>query len=243
MKKRFLIAVILAFFATEASAANPQESQIILAQIEDGYTTVPPLSHGNKTPRTGKVNVPQSNQSQFINQPFFTIEYSAPRLSHNNKENDFRTNNFGKQLRNVENIALGVNLRVHKFFGANANWAQTELKGDNMPGSAPTEQSRFALDQYNFSGLAYLPVIEDKFDIFAELGTSLMFSKLNYTDPNQNLIHRHSSRAVMFYGAGFQFTPFAESKNTIRVSYQKYSGHLLTGNEYSTIRAGYLVAF
>lgn len=224
MKKKILAVIILMFFANET-----------LAQVEGGDD----YKRGTSVAKFKQPIV----QSQLVSQPYISIEYSAPRFSHNNKPNDFRTNVFEKQIADFENIALGLHLRLHKFFGLNANWQQSELNSGFLKHVSLSQKARFNIDHYNFSGLFYFPVTEKTFDIFVELGASDMSSKLNYTDSNQNFIQKKSHKTAMIYGAGFQINPFENSKDMLRFSFQKYTGDLLTNTEYTTIRAGYLKAF
>jgi len=237
MKKIIFSVIALMIIASEGFAATTK-------QKSPGYYD-PGFNDPARPRQTAleSVNKPVKPVSFVNNQPFISIEYSAPRFSNNNKPNQFKTNVFEKQMKDVENIALGLNFRVTKYFGLNANWAQTELNSGSLDNASLSQVARFNMDQYNFSGLFYLPIVENSFDIFAELGASEMFSRMNYTDSNQNFVQNKSHRAAAFYGAGFQVAPFANAKDLIRFSVQRYSGNLVTGNEYSTVRLGYLKAF
>jgi len=240
MKKTILTAVVLALFSTEAFAANENQQY---AQLGEDYEQSQPIGSspykGRTVPRINKARNARPETSAF----YFTLEYSAPRLSDNNKSGGFRTNVFEKQIKDLENIALGMSFRLNRFIGFNANWEQTELNAEVVNGQAQSEVARFNMDHYNFSGLAYLPVVENYFDVFAELGAAVLSSKLHSSDASGNSVKSKSNRIASFYGVGFQLSPFANCKDALRFSYQKYSGNLLTGNEYSTIRLGYLKAF
>ena len=96
------------------------------------------------------VNSFAANPDGFFFRPSLSIEYSAPSIS-NSVSKNFKSNNFGKQISGLENIALGGNFRVHKFLGFNANWYQGALSGHNVSAGYLNNAGRFKFDQYNFS--------------------------------------------------------------------------------------------
>jgi hypothetical protein len=252
MKKIIFAVALTTFFATETLAANvnqlpekPQKS-FMLAQVTDDYGQEHPSTQFPKYRNRGTLKGSQLDNIDAKPYPktfFISVEYSAPYLSHNRKPYDFKTNVFEKQMKDFENIALGINLRLHDYFGANLNWAQTELNSGSLKNVSLSRPARLNLDQYNFSGLLYAPIIKNQFDVFAELGGAVLFSRLKYVDSTQASYSNRSDRIRMFYGAGFQFAPFLKSQDLIRFSAQKYSGKLLTGNDFYTVRFGYLKAF
>ena len=181
---------------------------------------------------------------EFFFKPAATIEYSAPVLTGGGVNADMRTNNFGKQMSNFQNIALGGNFRVHKFLGFNANWAQTELKNDSLQNiGSLSQEAHFKLDQYNFSALAYAP-INNRLELFAEAGVADVNSKLTYVTSAGTSVSNKAHETMGLYGIGFQAKLCEDSDDSIRVSFQKYSGKLaLTNTYYTTVRIGYLKAF
>lgn len=185
------------------------------------------------------------SEEQFFFKPFLSLEYSAPVTSSGGSNADFRTNNFGKQLRGFENIALGANVRVHKFLGFNANWAQTELNSSVVQDvGGLSRRAYFKLDQYNFSTLAYAPIIEKTFELFAEAGVSDMVSRLTYARTDSTIVDRKAHETIGFYGAGFQAYLSRESDDAIRFSVQKYAGkQALLDTNFTTVRIGYLKSF
>jgi len=237
MKKIIFSLFALMLIASESYAANARRP------IDPGYNdpagNIPPVSRRSSVP---SIYAP-ANSSPLKSQIYLSLEYSAPRLSHDHGSNDFKTNSLEKQLKDIENIAIGLNWRPHKFLGFNANWAQTELRSNKIYNASSLQEGHLNIDQYNFSALFYLPVVKNLFDVFAEVGTSVMFSNLRYFDASQNLVSKNSSRAAALYGLGFQVAPFADSRSLIRFSAQKYSGSVLSGNDYATFRVGYLMAF
>jgi hypothetical protein len=181
----------------------------------------------------------------FFIKPAFSVEYSAPDVSGGGANSDFKTNLFEKQIKNAENIALGTNIRIHKFIGLNANWAQTDLNAEELQdyGLMPYK-ARFKLEQYNLSSLFYLPVVEDGLEIFTELGVADISSRLNFTDGNGTFITRKAHETTAIVGVGFQFYFSDKMDDAFRFSYQKYTGKLaLLDGTYSTLRLGYLKFF
>lgn len=179
----------------------------------------------------------------FFFQPALTLEYSAPQLSNGIAKN-FSSNNFGKQISGFENIALGANIRVHKFLGFNANWFQGALHGNNTQRTGYLNNAaRFKFDQVNLSALAYAPIAREV-EFFAEAGVSNINSSLNYVSNSGAVFHQTNNSTKAFYGLGVQFKPIKNSDDAIRLSYQKYSGKLaLLNSNYSTVRIGYVKAF
>ena len=188
------------------------------------------------------VNSFAANPDGFFFRPSLSIEYSAPSIS-NSVSKNFKSNNFGKQISGLENIALGGNFRVHKFLGFNANWYQGALSGHNVSAGYLNTAGRFKFDQYNFSGLVYAPV-NDVFELFAEAGAADINSKFNYIQNDGSIKSSQAHQTKGFYGFGIQMKPCPNSEDVIRLSFQKYSGKLaLLDANYSTVRIGYLKAF
>lgn len=185
------------------------------------------------------------NQSGFFFKPYLSIEYSAPDISGGGTNVNFKTSqNFFSQMRDLENLALGGNFRVHKNLGFNINWAQTDMENYALqaaPGGL-TRKANFRLDQYNFTALGYFPVVKDSFELFVEGGAADITSKLNYAGLD-GVFHEnkaHETKAV--YGAGFQL--YVNPNNIVRFSVQKYAGKLaLLDSHFTTIRIGYLASF
>lgn len=181
---------------------------------------------------------------EFFFTPAATIEYSAPVLTGGGVNADMRTNNFGKQMSHLQNIAFGGNFRLHKLLGFNANWAQTELKNDSLQNiGSLSQEAHFKLDQYNFSALVYAP-INNRLELFAEAGVSDVNSKLTYVTSAGTSVSRKDHETMGLYGLGFQAKLCENSEDVIRISFQKYTGKLaLTNTYYTTVRIGYLKAF
>jgi hypothetical protein len=178
--------------------------------------------------------------------PAISVEYSAPILTSGGVNSEFRTNNFGKQMNNFQNLTLGGNFRVHKSLGFNLNWTQTELRNDSLQNIGfLSQEAHFKMDQYNFSVLAYAPVDKNEIlEIFAEAGISDMNSKLTYVTSGGDSVSNKAHETMAFYGLGFQARVSKKSGDAIRFSFQKYSGKMaLTDTNYTAIRLGYLKVF
>ncbi len=229
MKNILLVSAISLLLASKTFAADPFDSTSAYSRGT--------LSGGSKTQLI--------SNSQFFFKPLLSLEYSAPVISGGGTNVNFHTNNFGKQVSGFENIAIGGNFRIHKFFGFNANWAQTDLNNATFQDvGALSKTAHFKMDQYNFSALLYAPVIENFAEVFVEAGISDMVSKLNYADLDGNLVARNAHETMGIYGVGFQFEPWIKSDSAVRFSFQKYSGKLaLLDSHYATLRIGYLKAF
>ena len=106
---------------------------------------------------------------------FATIEYQAPSLSGAGDNADFKTNNFGKQLSNFENIAIGGHFRINERFGVNINFVQTSLNHYALQGVSLSQKARFSLDQYNMSALFFKPIQRNLFEVFGEAGVSNIY--------------------------------------------------------------------
>ena len=187
----------------------------------------------------------QKSENGFFFKPAITLEYSAPVTSSGGSNSDFKTNNFGKQLRNVENIAIGTNLRVHEFLGFNINWAQTDLNNTVLQDvGGLSRKAHFKLDQYNFSALFYAPVVKNTFELFAEAGVSDMTSRLSYARVDGTMVDRKAHETMGLYGAGFQVYLSEQNDSAIRFSVQKYAGkQALLNTNFTTVRVGYLKSF
>ncbi|HLD76886.1 MAG TPA: hypothetical protein VI861_02005 [Rickettsiales bacterium] len=181
----------------------------------------------------------------FFLQPSLTVEYSAPHMSDGGVNGSFKTNIFEKQLKNFENIAVGVHFRVHKYVGINANWAQTDLDNGALQNYSVALKPRFKMDQFNVSALFFAPIVEDSlFELFAETGVSDMNSKLVFFESSGTYNYQKTHETHAFIGAGFQLAPFEDSTDAFRMSVQRYIGKLaLLDTNYTTIRIGYVKSF
>lgn len=233
MKRIIFSAVILSFFSFAAEATITSEDH-----ANPSFISQKPL------PSVNTIRIKQESAGFFF-KPYVSLEYSAPVISGGGPNVDFHTShNLFSQIRDIENIAIGGNFRVHRYLGFNANWQQTELKNDRVQHvvAGLSRMAFFSMDQYNLSALFYAPVVTNFFEIFAEGGVSDMTSRINYTRADGSLFQNKAHETMGIYGAGFQLS-FSEG-TFLRMSLQKYSGKLaLLDSHYSTVRIGYLQAF
>lgn len=227
MKK--LICLFVLFFANQALADRiPEDNK----------------NSGTSLPSVYDIKVKKSSTfGEFFFKPSLSIEYNATRFVKSGVNSSFR--NAGtliNQLEDLNNVAIGGNFRVHKYLGFNANWAQGEMVNNQLQGQKISSRANYSFDQYNLSALLYVPAIENFFEAFLEGGVTDMRSRLKYGSSSGAAITQKSHETLGFYGAGFQF--ILNENDTIRVSWQRYSGRVaLLGSEYTTTRIGYLRAF
>lgn len=187
-------------------------------------------------------------QKDFFFKPAISIEYSAPDISGNGVNGNFKTSQgFFEQMKDFQNLALGFNFRVHKYLGFNTNWSKTEMDNAVLSGvGALSRKAVLQVENYNFSTLFYIPTIKDSkktvLELFAELGASDIRTKLSYIDTIGNPFSGKSHQTKLFYGAGFQMN--LTDKDSLRFSFQKYDGKLsLVDSNFTTVRIGYLRTF
>jgi len=233
LKKIFFLTAIFAFLNCQVFAQSPA----------DDYQKTP-RSKQPPLPSVNTIRVKTAPTHGFFFKPSLSIEYNAPEVSGGGTNTDFKTSDdLFHQLREIENIALGFNFRLHRYLGFNANWVQSDLDNASLQDvGALSRKANFRIDQYNFSALFYVPLVENLFEVFAEGGVSDMTSKLNYANASGVFLERKAHETTGLYGAGFQLT--LNENNAIRFSVQKYYGKLaLLDSHYSTVRIGYLRSF
>ena len=178
----------------------------------------------------------------FFFKPYFSVEYSKPSLS-GGVANSYASGGAGRQITHLENIAIGSNIRIHKYLGLNLNVAQANLNGSAKQNSI-AQRVEYNFRQYNFSALGYAPIIDNLLELFGEVGISKIESKASFRGSDLSFSQSEGKATTAFYGIGLQLTPFFLSDNAFRVSIQKYQKKLpLTSAEYSSIRFGYLMEF
>jgi len=227
--KQITFATIFLLFSFEAFAEAPPYQT---------PSSAPYLSQ--RPPSQAQLKV----RSVFHPKTYLSIEYSAPNVMGGGVNTTFKTNVFEKQVKELENIALGMHFRTHRFLGFNFNWAQTDLTNGAVQNASLSQIAHFKMDQYNASALFFAPVVENMFDLFAELGVSDMHSRLSYVQPGGSVFDRRDHETMGIYGIGFQFSPIDGSSDAFRFTFQEYTGKLsLLNARYSTVRIGYLKSF
>jgi hypothetical protein len=174
---------------------------------------------------------------------YLTLEFNKSYLSHKNINSNFSRNyNFKDNISNFNDVAIGANLKIFGSFGVNFNWSQTSLKNDNLYGVNNLEnQAKYKSDQFNLTGLFYIPIIPTRAQIFLEAGVADIGSKLSYNQTDKININRSSNQLIGLYGFGAQISPFGG--DYLRFSVHRYTGKMkLLDTNYTSIRVGYLKA-
>lgn len=157
-----------------------------------------------------------------IFKPALTLEYQVPKLDSNNN-GQFKNRLIEQQLKNFDNLVLGLNFRLHKYWGLNANLSKFTLENESATNyqSAPS----LNLKMSNLSSVFYFPVINDGLlEAFAEIGASDLNSKLSFTNNSVNHIIKNHEIAP-FCGAGVAINPY-DLDLTFRLGAQFYNTKL-----------------
>lgn len=188
-----------------------------------------------------------ANTNRFDNfyfKPALTIEYQAPHISGGGANSNLKTNNFGKQITNFENIAIGGFVKFSPRIGVNLNWVKTNLHNSELKGVALSQVARFNIEHINLSGVYLVEVIDNFAEFFGEAGVSSMKSNLKYVDSNLNSVKKTNNELMPFIGAGFQIKPFKSPSNALRFSVQRYCCKIdLIDSPYTTVRVGFVKYF
>lgn len=183
------------------------------------------------------------DHERFYFKPAATIEYQAPHISGGGANVNFKTNNFGKQLTNFENIAIGGFFKFSHRIGVNLNWVKTDLHNSELQGVSLSEVAHFKMQQVNLSAVYLVPVIRNFAEVFGEAGFSDMRSSLKYVT-SSGAVKKTKQEIMPFIGAGFQIKPFKSQSKALRFSVQRSIGQVdLLNSNYTTIRAGFVKYF
>jgi opacity protein-like surface antigen len=159
----------------------------------------------------------------FLFKPGFSIELQIPSIQANGLNGGFANKPAEKQLVSLENIALGLNLRLHRYFGLNVNWSQFTMNNSSINGFTldPNKKAELGIKNTNFTSVFYLPLIGDTLDAFIELGASDVNYEFDYTENSGVKTSFKDHETAFLYGAGFEFAPY-DSNMAFRLSAQKY---------------------
>ncbi len=174
-----------------------------------------------------------------------SIEYAGVEFDGNGNSSHFENKKLEVQLKEFENVALGLHFRVHKYFGLNINWAQADLdnsSGLNGVATLSTVKPELRLDYTNYSALFFYPFVEDSvFEGFLELGVSDMYENLTYTDTSGQGIDIKDHQSNPFIGLGINYLPFEDSLDSVRFTAQGYINKInTTGADFYGFRVGYV---
>jgi len=157
----------------------------------------------------------------FLFKPAFTLEVQTPEIRSKQANNDFENEPFEVQLKKFNNVVLGLNFRIHRYFGLNFNWSQFALESSDLNDYEFNGKSELNIENINFSSLFYLPVYADSLDLFAEIGGSDIKYDFKFLDSNNNQNYFKDHETAYFYGFGLEYTPY-ESELAFRLSAQRY---------------------
>jgi hypothetical protein len=176
--------------------------------------------------------------------PALSLELQSSNVNAKSLNNNFESQPFEKQLKGFNNIALGLNFRIHKYFGLNLNWSQFSLRNQNAIGHTLQNKSNLSIENMNFSSLFYFPIIgDDLVDGFIEVGVSDINSNFKFTDSGNTNHTFKDHESAFLYGAGIEIAPY-ELETAFRISAQRYITKLKPINGDITIwRAGIIKYF
>lgn len=176
--------------------------------------------------------------------PALTLELQSSDINAKSLNNNFESEPFEKQLKGFNNIALGLNFRIHKYFGLNLNWSQFALENQNEVGYSLKNKSDLSIENINFSSLFYFPIIgDDLIDGFIEIGVSDVTSDFKFTDSTNTKHIFTDHESAFLYGGGIEIAPY-DLETAFRISAQRYITKLKPINGDITIwRAGIIKYF
>lgn len=178
-----------------------------------------------------------------IFKPAFTVEYQGMGIDGSGQNGRFKSRSFGNQLKNFNNIALGMNFRVHQYLGFNINWAKNDLDNSGLSGYDLDKKAHLSIKNTNISSLVYFPIIGDSWlEGFGEVGVSNVNSNLKFLQVDGTLINQSKHENVLLYGAGIQFMPY-DMDVAFRLGFQKYNTNLWLNTKMTTFRGGVVVPF
>jgi hypothetical protein len=180
----------------------------------------------------------------FVFKPAISIEYQGMDIDGGSQNSHFENRHFEQQLKNLDNIALGLNFRVHKYLGFNLNWSQNTLKNENLNGFLIANKASLNIQNINATTLLYLPILKDNWlEGFAEIGVADVNSALKFTEVGGALTEHTSHETALLYGGGIQFMPY-DLDIAFRLGFQRYETNLgLVNAKINTFRGGVIIPF
>ena len=180
----------------------------------------------------------------FMLKPAITAEYQGMDIDANGQNNHFEHRLFEQQLKNFDNIVVGLNFRVHKYLGFNLNWSKNTLKNDGLNGFSIINKASLNAENINATSLLYFPIVGDHWlEGFGEIGVSDVNSTLKFTEVGGTPTAHKSHETTLLYGAGIQFMPY-DFDIAFRFGFQKYQTNLgLANARITTFRGGVVIPF
>ncbi len=180
----------------------------------------------------------------FMFKPAITLEYQGMDINASSQNNHFKSRHVEQQLKNFDNIALGLNFRVHKYLGFNLNWSKNLLKNDALDFAILSDTASLKIQNMNATTVLYFPIVGDNWlEGFAEVGVSDLKSTLRFTEVSAAKTAQQSHETALLYGAGIQFMPY-DFDIAFRFGFQKYQTNLGSLNaDITAFRGGAVMPF
>jgi opacity protein-like surface antigen len=180
----------------------------------------------------------------FMLKSAITLEYQGMDIDGSTPNNHFENRHFEQQLKNFDNIVIGLNFRVHKYLGFNLNWAQNTLKNDSLKGFTIANNASLNIENINATSLLYFPIIGDNWlEGFAEIGVADVNSRVKFLETSGAINSKKSHETALLYGGGIQFAPY-DFDIAFRLSFQRYEANLgLVDSKINTFRGGVIIPF
>ncbi|MDA7705388.1 hypothetical protein N8772_02800 [Rickettsiales bacterium] len=168
-----------------------------------------------------------------------TLEHQT---SHIEKKN-FKRHNLENDLKNFENIALGLHIRPIKYLGFNANFSRFSAKSTDFTDQNPSIKSSSKITMIDASALIFIPLVGDGLlDLFLEAGISDINNNLKIQKISDNEFFK-SHETAFLYGAGLQIDPYILDI-AFRASYQERRANLsILKSNIKTFRVGIVKYF
>ncbi len=180
----------------------------------------------------------------FMFKPAITFEYQGMDIDGSSSNDHFEDRHFEQQLKNFDNLAVGLNFRVHRYLGFNLNWSQNTFKNEGLNGFLIRNKASLKIENINATSLWYFPIVGDNWlEGFVEIGVSDINSQLKFSEINGTVNTKQSHETALLYGGGIQFAPY-DFDIAFRLSFQRYESNLgLVDAKINTFRGGVIIPF
>jgi hypothetical protein len=168
-----------------------------------------------------------------------TLEYQTSYI----EKKKFKRKNFEDDLKNFDNIVLGLHIRPIKYLGFNANFSRFNSKSTDFVNQDPSQKSSTKITMIDISTLFFVPLIGDGLlDLFLEAGISDINNNLKIKNIS-NIQNYKSHESVFLYGTGLQIDPYLLDL-AFRLSYQERRSNLsILKSKIKTFRVGIVKYF
>lgn len=173
-----------------------------------------------------------SISDNLIFKPALTVEYQIPTANSKNENDQFKNRLIEQQLKNFDNIVVGFNFRLHKYWGINANWSKFTLETPALGGYQLVNKASLNLKIADFTSVFYLPLVGDGWlEAFTEIGVTDINSRLSFNTASGTQYVNKVHETVPLYGVGLAVSPY-DMDLVLRLGLQFYDSKLgsLHGN-------------